>query len=244
MGRGQAFGRGGGWEWEVPQHIMLSVWAWGCAHTANNLRLWKVFHQLLSDVIRQHCPINMCCHVNVSTLDISQTRKRSCRGTHPDWTTPRDFARNILDPAGRGVGPGGSGGYHMPSCTAHGSGIGSTNPQLRGLSGGGAKGQKQHLRAERQLPPPPFTSVGPNFSHHKARVQAVGWFPLGTRKQGSRPFAAPPPPNRNGAGPKAGPAPPPLACPRTLTAGRHMVIEVPQGADAERRVCWDLGPAW
>ena len=24
--------------------------------------------------------------------------------------------------------------------------------------------------------------VGPNFSHHKARVQAVGWFPLGTRK--------------------------------------------------------------
>ena len=81
-------------------------------------------------------------------------------------------------------------------------------------------------------------SVGPNFSHHKARVQAVGWFPLGTRKQGSRPFAAPtPPPNRNGAGPKAGPAaPPPPACLRTLTAGRHMVIEVPQGADAERRV--------
>ena len=55
--------------------------------------------------------------------------------------------------------------------------------------------------------PPP--SVGPNFSHHKARVQAVGWFPLGTRKQGSRPFAAPTPPNRNGAGPKAGPAHPP-----------------------------------
>ena len=94
-------------------------------------------------------------------------------------------------------------------------------------------------------PPPPKHSVGPNFSHHKARVQAVGWFPLGTRKQGSRPFAAPTPPNRNGAGPKAGPAPPPPpACPRTLTAGRHMVIEVPQGADAERRVCWDLGPAW
>ena len=37
-------------------------------------------------------------------------------------------------------------------------------------------------------------SVGPNFSHHKARVQAVGWFPLGIRKQGSRPFAAPTPP--------------------------------------------------
>ena len=57
--------------------------------------------------------------------------------------------------------------------------------------------------------PSPPQGVGPNFSHHKARVQAVGWFPLGTRKQGSRPFAAPTPPNRNGAGPKAGPAPPP-----------------------------------
>ena len=56
-------------------------------------------------------------------------------------------------------------------------------------------------------------SVGPNFSHHKARVQAVGWFLLGTRKQGSRPFAAPTPPNRNGAGPKAGPAPPPPRMP-------------------------------
>ena len=43
-------------------------------------------------------------------------------------------------------------------------------------------------------PPPPNPSVGPNFSHHKARVQAVGWFPLGTRKQGCRPFAAPVPP--------------------------------------------------
>ena len=31
-------------------------------------------------------------------------------------------------------------------------------------------------------PPPPESPVGPNFSHHKARVQAVGWFPLGTRK--------------------------------------------------------------
>ena len=95
-------------------------------------------------------------------------------------------------------------------------------------------------------PPPPPNSVGPNFSHHKARVQAVGWFLVGTRKQGSRPFAAPTPPNRNGAGPKAGPAPPPPppACPHTLTAGRHMVIQVPQGADAERQVCWDLGPAW
>ena len=43
-------------------------------------------------------------------------------------------------------------------------------------------------------PPPPRHCVGPNFRHHKARVQAVGWFPLGARKQGSRPFADPTPP--------------------------------------------------
>ena len=41
----------------------------------------------------------------------------------------------------------------------------------------------------------------------------MGWFPLGTRKQGSRPFAAPTPPNRNRAGPKAGPAHPPPSMP-------------------------------
>ena len=55
-------------------------------------------------------------------------------------------------------------------------------------------------------PPPPYLSVGPNFRHPKARVQAVGLFPFGTRKPGSRPFAAPTPRNKNGAGPKAGPA--------------------------------------
>ena len=103
-----------------------------------------------------------------------------------------------------------------------------------------------------QTPPTPLLlSVGPNFSHHKARVQAVGWFPLGTRKQGSRPFAAPTPPNRNGAGPKAGPAHPPPprmpSHPRTHCRPSHG-DQGPsphgQGADAERRVCWDLGPAW
>ena len=57
----------------------------------------------------------------------------------------------------------------------------------------------------------------------------MGWFPLEAMKYGSKPFAAPTPPNRDGAGPKVGAAspPPPQACPRTLTAGRHMVIEIP-----------------
>ena len=73
----------------------------------------------------------------------------------------------------------------------------------------------------------------------------MGWFPLWTRKQGSRPFAAPTPPQQKWGRTESRPSiPPPPACPRTLTAGRHMVIEVPQGADAERQVCWDLGPTW
>ena len=36
-----------------------------------------------------------------------------------------------------------------------------------------------------QPPPPPPGSVGPNLGHHKGRVQAVGWPPLGTRKRGA-----------------------------------------------------------
>ena len=69
--------------------------------------------------------------------------------------------------------------------------------------------------------------------------------PWGPRTRGADLLLPPPPRNRNRAGPKAGPAPPPPpACPHTLNAGRHMVIEVPQGADAEEQECRDLGPAW
>ena len=41
--------------------------------------------------------------------------------------------------------------------------------------------------------PPPPVSVGPNFSHHKARVQAVGWFPVGDQEIGEQTFCSPPP---------------------------------------------------
>ena len=98
-------------------------------------------------------------------------------------------------------------------------------------TGGGGGDTEAHF----PTPPPSLASVGPNFSHHKARVQGVGWFPLGTRKQGGRPFAAPTPPNRNGPDRKqAQHTPPPPVCPCTLTAGRHMVIEVPPLTDRER----------
>ena len=63
----------------------------------------------------------------------------------------------------------------------------------------------------------------------------MGWFPLGTRKLGSRLFAAPtPPPQQKWGGTKRRPAPSPPACPRTLTAGRHMVNEVPPLAEKGR----------
>ena len=58
----------------------------------------------------------------------------------------------------------------------------------------------------------------------------MGWFPLETRKQGSRPFAAPTPPTEMGPDRKQARHTPP-ACPRTHTAGRHMVIEVPPLAE-------------
>ena len=61
-----------------------------------------------------------------------------------------------------------------------------------------------------ELTPPPLGSVGPNFSHHKARVQAVGWwFPLGTRKHGSRPFAAPTPTQQKWGRTESRPSTPP-----------------------------------
>ena len=114
------------------------------------------------------------------------------------------------------------------------------------LIGAGSCRWEQHTKGDMPTPPPPpWLSVGPNFSHHKARVQAVGWFPLGTRKQGSRPFAAPTPPNRNGAGPKAGPAPPPpphaLAPSHSLQAVTWGSRSLPTWTGSRRRTTSMLG---
>ena len=63
----------------------------------------------------------------------------------------------------------------------------------------------------------------------------MGWFPLGTRKQGSRPLLPlPPPPTEMGPDPKQARHTPPQECPRTLTVGRHMVIKVPPLAERGR----------
>ena len=100
----------------------------------------------------------------------------------------------------------------------------------------------RHPSAVAIMPPPPPRSP------QLAQISA-------TTKRGCRPWAGspwvpgnrgadlllplPPPPNRNGAGLKAGPAAPPPpqpppACPRTHTARRHMVIEVPPLAETGR----------
>ena len=72
----------------------------------------------------------------------------------------------------------------------------------------------------------------------------MGWFPLGTRKLGSRLFAAPtlPPPTAIGRDQKQ--TPPPPACPRTLTAGRHMVNEVPPLAEKGRTLNDEFVGIW
>ena len=44
------------------------------------------------------------------------------------------------------------------------------------------RGAGSRLSPISEPPPPSFCFVGPNFSHHKARVQAVGWFPVGDQE--------------------------------------------------------------
>ena len=62
------------------------------------------------------------------------------------------------------------------------------------------------------LPPPPLC-VGPNFSHHKARVQAVGWFPFGDQETGQHTFCYLPPANRSGTEWVTDPTQPPQPLP-------------------------------
>ena len=66
------------------------------------------------------------------------------------------------------------------------------------------EGREQHPNNKRRcqrepawvalgLSPMRLDSVGPNLSHHKARVQAVGWPPVGSQETGWQAFAPPPP---------------------------------------------------
>ena len=82
--------------------------------------------------------------------------------------------------------------------------------------------------------PHPLPLSAQKFSHHKARMQAVGWFPLGTKKQGADLLLPLPPPTEMGPDRKHARHTHPPACPRTHTAGRHMVIEVPPLAERGR----------
>ena len=94
-------------------------------------------------------------------------------------------------------------------------------------------------------PPPPQTLCRPKFQPPQSEGAGRGLVPLGDQETGEQTFCCPHPPQQKWGRTESRPStPPPPACPHTLTAGRHMVIEVPQGADAERQVCWDLGPAW
>ena len=97
----------------------------------------------------------------------------------------------------------------------------------------------------RRNPPPPILGCRPKFQPPQSEGAGRGLVPLGDQETGEQTFCCPHPPQQKWGRTESRPStPPPPACPHTLTAGRHMVIEVPQGADAERQVCWDLGPAW
>ena len=107
-------------------------------------------------------------------------------------------------------------------------------------------GQNGGTQATIDLPPPPPPGLcRPKFQPPQSEGAGRGLVPLGDQETGEQTFCCPHPPQQKWGRTESRPStPPPPACPRTLTAGRHMVIEVPEGADAERQVCWDLGPAW
>ena len=90
----------------------------------------------------------------------------------------------------------------------------------------------------RNLPPPALGLCRPKFQPPQSEGAGRGLVPLGDQETGEQTFCCPhpPPPTEMGPDRKQAQHPPPPACLRTLTAGRHMVIEVPEGADAERRV--------
>ena len=97
------------------------------------------------------------------------------------------------------------------------------------------------------VPPPSPTPplCRPKFQPPQSEGAGRGLVPRGDQETGEQTFCCPHPPQQKWGRTESRPStPPPPACPHTLTAGRHMVIQVPQGADAERQVCWDLGPAW
>ena len=92
---------------------------------------------------------------------------------------------------------------------------------------------------ERRRPPPPLGSLSAQISATTKRgCRPWAGSPWGPGNRGADLLLPPPPPQQKWGRTESRPStpPPPPACLRTLTAGRHMVIEVPQGADAERRV--------
>ena len=83
-------------------------------------------------------------------------------------------------------------------------------------------------------PPPPLPPVGPNFSHHKARVQALGWLPVGDQETGEQTFCCPPPPGTERVSDPKHPPPRPQVHPSHSSASWHMASEVPRLTEGGR----------
>ena len=98
-------------------------------------------------------------------------------------------------------------------------------------------------------PSPPSGPCRPKFQPPQSEGAGRGLVPLGDQETGEQAFCCPPPTEM---GPKAGPAQPPP--PQHALAPPHPHCRPSHGdqgpsphgqeADAERWVCWDLGPAW
>ena len=83
-------------------------------------------------------------------------------------------------------------------------------------------------------PPPPSHLCRPKFQPPQSEGAGRGLVPLGDQETGEQTFCCPYPPQQKWGGTKSRPAPPPPACPRTLTAGWHMVNKVPPLAEKGR----------
>ena len=87
-------------------------------------------------------------------------------------------------------------------------------------------------------PPPPKGLCRPKFQPPQSEGAGRGLVPLGDQETGEQTFCCPYPPQQKWGWTESRPSTPPPPSmpshPRTLTAGRHMVIKVPPHTDRER----------
>ena len=106
------------------------------------------------------------------------------------------------------------------------------------------------IQIQIQPPPPPTAPSRPKFQPPQSEGAGRGLVPLGDQEIGEQTFCCPYPPQQKWGRTESRPStpPPPPSMPShphcRPSHGDRGPTPHGQGADAERRVCWDLGPAW